>query len=83
LISGQARRDGDDALVARLAHGGSLFAARFVRQALQRAHKHDMICVMVLIIALDDDSVSAGRTLIAVLGSDDPSSSIEKGHIKK
>jgi hypothetical protein len=79
--TGTSRRD--DALVARLAHGGSLFAARFARHVLQRARKHDVIFVMVLIIALDYDSVSTGRTLLAVLGFDDPRSSVEERHIKK
>jgi hypothetical protein len=51
-VPGQARRDVDDALIARLTHGGSLFLARFA------CH------------------VSTCRTLLAVLGSDDPRSRV-------
>jgi hypothetical protein len=70
-------------IVVVIAHDGSIFAARFERHVLQHARKHGMICVMVLIIALDYDSVSTGRTLLAVLGFDDPRSIIEERHIKK
>jgi hypothetical protein len=33
-VPGQACRDVDDALITRLAHGGSLFATRFARHVI-------------------------------------------------
>jgi hypothetical protein len=65
----------DDALIARLTHGGSLFTARFARHVSYSAY-NVLIFLMVIIITLDYDSVSTCRTLFAVLGSDDPRSRV-------
>jgi hypothetical protein len=70
----------DDALIARLTHGGSLFTARFARHVTYRAN-NVLIFLMAIIITLDYDSVSTCRTLFAVLGSDDPRSRVASAGI--
>ena len=66
-VPGQARRDVDDALIARLTLGGSLFAARFARHVHYRTYNMLFFAVLV---TLDYDSGSTCRTLFAVIGFD-------------